>query len=71
VVCNIFVGIGNFQGFVKVLFYAIFCYWRKRLSSYFGGFVFMVGLVFPLEFMKLTRLQNINLCVKYVLMIHL
>jgi hypothetical protein len=59
VVCNRFVGRGNFQGFVEVWFSDFSGYWRTRLSSYFGEIV-LVGRVgfFSSEFMKLTRLQE-------------
>jgi hypothetical protein len=39
VVCNRFVGRGNFQGFVEVWFADFSGYWRTRLSSDFGEFV--------------------------------
>jgi hypothetical protein len=58
VVCNRFVGKGNFQGFVEVLFSNIFCYWRKRLSSYFGGFVLARRAGFSLRIYEINKVTE-------------
>jgi hypothetical protein len=64
------------RNIVEVWFSILYGYWRIRLSSYFGYIVsverkrfsinlvilyWLGGLVFPLEFLKLTRLKKRNI----------
>jgi hypothetical protein len=71
VVCNRFVGRGNFQGFVEVWFSDILCYWRTRLSSDFGEIVLAGRVGFSLKISKFDKVTKHKFCVSCVLMIHL
>jgi hypothetical protein len=72
VVCNRFVGRGNFQGFVEVWFSDFSGYWRTRLSSSdFGGFVLAGRAGFSLRISEIDKVTEQKFCVSCVLMIHL
>jgi hypothetical protein len=71
VVCNRFVGRGNFQGFVEVWFSDFYVIGGQGCPQILVDLYWLGGLVFPSEFLKLTRLQNINFVSHVYLMIHL
>jgi hypothetical protein len=54
---NIFVGRGNFQGFVEVWFSNLYGYPQILVKLFWLG-----GMGFPSRFLNLIKLQNINLC---------
>jgi hypothetical protein len=56
VVCNRFVS----WDLSQVYFADFVVIERTRLSSDFGDLYWLGGLVFPSEFLNLTKLQNIN-----------
>jgi hypothetical protein len=58
VVCNRFVGRGNFQGFVEVWFSDLYGYWRTRLSSDFGGFVLVGRVGFSLRISEINKVTE-------------
>jgi hypothetical protein len=60
VVCNRFVGRGNFQGFVEVWFSDFLVIGGQGCPQILVKLYWLGGLVLPSEFLNLIKLQNKN-----------